>query len=171
MLMKFQHPFTAIVAGPSGCGKTTFVCKLLSNLEECITENIGKVFWCHAEENAKPSSSNQLAGDIESKLNITYHLGIPETFQNLNNEPILIILDDLMQEVDDSRISALFTRGSHHRNMSVILITQNIFHKGKHMRDISLNAKYIIVFKNPRDQSQFYHLARQLYPDRREVEP
>jgi len=32
------------------------------------------------------------------------------------------------------------------------------------MRTISLNAQYIFLFKNPRDNSQFAHLARQLYP-------
>jgi len=32
------------------------------------------------------------------------------------------------------------------------------------MRTISLNAQYIVLFKNPRDNSQFEHLARQLYP-------
>ena len=32
------------------------------------------------------------------------------------------------------------------------------------MRTISLNAQYIVLFKNPRDNSQFAHLARQPYP-------
>jgi len=29
-----------------------------------------------------------------------------------------------------------FTKGSHHRNLSVIVVTQNIFHKSSHTRDI-----------------------------------
>jgi len=32
------------------------------------------------------------------------------------------------------------------------------------MRRISLNAQYIVLFKNPRDSSQFIHLTKQLYP-------
>jgi len=32
------------------------------------------------------------------------------------------------------------------------------------MRTISLNAQYIVLFKNQRDNSQFAHLAKQLYP-------
>jgi hypothetical protein len=58
----------------------------------------------------------------------------------------------------------LFTKGSHHRNISVILITQNIFHQSKHCRDISLNAKYLVLLKNVRDRSQFSRLAQQVYP-------
>ena len=57
----------------------------------------------------------------------------------------------------------LFTKGSNHRNISVILITQNLFHQGKFCRDISLNAKYIVL-KNVRDRGQFSHLARQVLP-------
>ena len=32
------------------------------------------------------------------------------------------------------------------------------------MRTISLNASYIILFKNPRDINQISHLARQMFP-------
>jgi len=31
------------------------------------------------------------------------------------------------------------------------------------MRTISLNVQYIVLFKNPRDSSQFIHLAKQIY--------
>jgi hypothetical protein len=58
----------------------------------------------------------------------------------------------------------LFTKGSHHRNISVILITQNLFHQGRFCREISLNAKYIVVLKNIRDREQFSHLAQQVLP-------
>ena len=33
-----------------------------------------------------------------------------------------------------------------------------------HCRDISLNAKYIVLMKNTRDKNQFTRLARQVYP-------
>jgi len=56
-----------------------------------------------------------------------------------------------------------FTKGSHHRNISVLLFTQNLFHQGTNCRDISLNAKYLVVLKNVRDKYQFLYLARQAY--------
>jgi len=49
----------------------------------------------------------------------------------------------------------LFTKGSHRRNISVILITQNLFHQGRFCRDISLNAKYSVALKNVRDKVNF----------------
>jgi len=55
-------------------------------------------------------------------------------------------------------------KGSHHRNISVILITQNLFRQGKYCCDISQNAKYIVVLINVRDRDQFSHLVRQILP-------
>lgn len=75
----------------------------------------------------------------------------------------LVILDNLMSEADD-RVTKLFTKGSHHRNMSVMFIVHNLFGKNKEQRTISLNSHYLVVFKNPRDASQMTHLAKQIYP-------
>ena len=58
----------------------------------------------------------------------------------------LLILDDLMRESSSNVILDLFTKGSHHKNISVIFITQNVFHKGKAQRDISLNTKYLMLY-------------------------
>ena len=57
----------------------------------------------------------------------------------------------------------LFTKGSYHRNLSVY---NNILHQGKEMRNISLNAHYIVLFKSPRDRQQISILARQVNPGR-----
>jgi len=63
-------------------------------------------------------------------------------------------------------VANLFTKGSHHRNVSVMFLAQNLFPKNKFARTMSLNAHYMILFKNPRDASQFANLARQMYPKR-----
>ena len=42
-------------------------------------------------------------------------------------------------------------------------IAQNIFAKERAMRDITLNSKYIVLFKDPNEQVQTYHLLRQMY--------
>lgn len=89
----------------------------------------------------------------------------PEDYSRDPHSKKLIIIDDLMRESSNSVICDLFTKGSHHKNISVMFITQNIFHKGTHSRDISLNSSYIILFKNPRDRAQIQHLARQIYPE------
>jgi len=96
---------------------------------------------------------------------VTFHQGLPNADDFDGSELVLLIVDDLMNETDDS-VANLFTKGSHHRNISVAFLTQNLFHKNKHIRTISLNAHYMVLFKNPRDASQFASLARQMYPNK-----
>ena len=156
--LKFKHPFSCIVSGPSGSGKTSFVRRFLQNRRDLCTEPIfaGGIVWCYGEKSAVPS-------DLPANYRI--HEGVPEDFGNANADPSLVILDDLLTDVYSKQVCELFTRGSHHRNLSVILITQNLFHQGRFCRDISLNANYIVAFKNIRDKKLFMYLASQVYPE------
>ena len=163
MSLKFIHPFTCIVAGPTGSGKTVFVRKILNSHREMIDPPPEKIIWCYGvyqkayEEMMREMPFVQLIEGIPGNLDEL----IDPTFCNL------IIIDDLMSECgNDARITNLFTRGSHHRNLSVIFIVQNLFHQAKELRTISLNSHYLIVFKNPRDKLQIAHLGKQLYPGR-----
>ena len=65
------------------------------------------------------------------------------------------------EATQDKRISQLFTRGRND-NLSIIYLTQNLFHKTQ--REISLNSDYMVIFKNPRDKTQFTNLAKQFMP-------
>ena len=76
-----------------------------------------------------------------------------------------MILDDLLNDVFSKQVCDLFTKGSHHRNISVILITQNLFHKDRYCRDISLNAKYLVLLKNVKDENQLMFFSRQVYSE------
>ena len=77
----------------------------------------------------------------------------------------LIIFDDLMTEAKcDQRMADLFTKGSHHRNISIVYLTQNVFPQGKACRDIALNTQYLVLFNNPIDRQQVRTLARRIYP-------
>ena len=66
----------------------------------------------------------------------------------------------------DQRVASLFTKKSHHKNISVMYIVQNLFHRGKHHRTISRNAHYMVLFKNLSDVSEIMALAHQMYPRR-----
>ena len=153
-MFRFKHPFTCVVSGPSQCGKSTFCVDVIKNLKQLCTEpKFSAIVWCFSESSAVPKLSN-----------VTFHKGIPN-LKNATGKPMLIILDDLLQEAYSKDVCDLFTKGSHHRNISVILITQNLFHQSRFSRDISLNAKYIVIFKSIRDKNQFMYLARQVYPE------
>ena len=67
----------------------------------------------------------------------------------------------------NEEIAETFTVYSHHLNITVFFITQNIFHQNKYMRDISLNTQYLILFGQRRDVSQINVLATQMFPTQR----
>ena len=78
---------------------------------------------------------------------------------------VATILDDVIfQASDHPEVVNIFTQYRHHRNMSVMMLTQNVFHQGKYSRTISLNSHYLVLFKNPRDKLQVNILARQIFP-------
>jgi hypothetical protein len=160
-----QHPFTCIVAGCTQSGKTVWVKSLLEKAQKTISPPPQRIIWCYGQW--QPSYFDMLG----TMPGIEFNKGIPDDIDNEDyldvSQRNLIVWDDLMaQTCKDKRISDLFTKGSHHRNLSIICIVQNIFHQGKEMRNISLNAHYIVLFKSPRDKQQISMLARQVDPGR-----
>ena len=80
-----------------------------------------------------------------------------------NSEHSIVVIHDLqIPALNNIFIANLFSRESHHRNISVMLILQNLFYQGKYCRDISLNTHYFILFKNPRDTQQIKLLGRKI---------
>ena len=70
-------------------------------------------------------------------------------------------LHDLLNDVYSEQVCDFITKGS----IRVILITQSLFHQGRFCKDISLNAKYLVLLKNVREKNQFMYLARQVYSE------
>ena len=163
--LQLRHPFTSIISGPTSSGKTVLIRRILKNWKNTIYFNeINEplnVIWVYGQyqelyntkiENVNVKYSNNL-GLITNDLN---------ELKKMNFK--VIIIDDLMDEMgSNEKMSKLFTRGSHHLNLSVIFIVQNFFHQSKLMRTISLNAQYIILLKNFRDKNQIEYLGKQLF--------
>jgi len=120
----------------------------------------GGVIWCYSEKSAVPSPSDLPKSDVH------FNEGVRKYFAKARGRPCLVILDDLLNDVYSKQMCDLFTKGSHHRNISVILITQNHFQQVRYCRDISLNAKYQVLLKNVRDNNQFMFLALHVYPEK-----
>ena len=77
----------------------------------------------------------------------------------------ILVLDNQMGVASSSKsVSDLFTKGSHHKNLTVIYLVQNVYNQGKSQRTISLNFHYSVVFRNGRDASQFRTMAYQICP-------
>jgi len=156
---QFHTPSSLLIAGPSGCGKTVFTTKLLLENGDLFREPPKSIHYCYG--------SWQEGFQKLKKGGVKFHEGIPDSEQLPRWFPGggVLVLDDLMDEGgNDKRVMDLFTKHSHHRNITVIYLCQDLFPNGKFAKTISRNAHYIAAFKNPRDQLGIRNLLLQSFP-------
>ena len=137
--IKLQKPFRLIIAGGSGCGKSQFCKQLIDqNFFESSFDRIIYNYPDYLEET-----------DIEFQSIVEYRSGLADqTFLASLPRNTLLIIDDLSLEVSKSvAINNLFAVEARKRNISVILITQNVYQRGEYFRNIRLNATGFVLFK------------------------
>jgi len=152
---QFKHPCSIIISGQTLSGKTTLVKQILEQLDTVFSSPIQNVVISYVEEQSIYSDMKAIDPRIATQSNLDI-----ESFSNS-----LIVVDDQMNDaMKEKKIQELFTRGVHHKNNSLILITQNLYPQGKYARDIRLNAHYQIILKSPTFLSQVMNLGRTLFP-------
>ena len=156
--LRFNAPCTAIISGPTGSEKTTFTLNLLRHLGEMFSKPINKIYHFYG---VCQKLFEKFTGD---KIEYLQELPTEERISYISNgNHNLVIIDDMqIRALNDPFIANLFCRESHHKNLSVILLLQNMFHEGRYARDISLNSHYFILFRNPRDRQQIKYIGTQL---------
>ena len=160
----FKENSSICAVGATGSGKTGWVYKGLRHLEQIFEgPAINDVLYCYGVYQG-------LFDDMSRAINgIHFQEGLPsrQDIEDLSSESgqSLLVLDDLMSRVTSSEaMSDLFCQFCHHKNISVIYLTQNLFHGGKCARTIALNTSALVLMKGMRNSSQIRYLAGQIYP-------
>jgi len=157
MDLRLQSPFTCMVVGPSGSGKSYLVRRVLEHRDIVMRSPPARIVWCYGVWQG-------LYDQLQTALPIEFVSGLPSD-DLLREGNFILVIDDLMHQAQSSdRVAKIFTKYSHHNNITCFLLTQNLFPKGSEVRNISLNSNYIVLMKNSRDRAQIQHLARQVYP-------
>ena len=161
-MLSFRHPTTILIAGPTQAGKSFFFNQVLE--QQLIQPSPSRIIYVYGHSHPDLANLKRLYESVEFVQGIKNFLPLLSTIDP--SERNLVVLDDQMVEAGKlEEISDLFTKGSHHQNITAVYIVQNVFDKGKVHRTISLNSQYIILFKNPRDQGHVRSLAQQVYPN------
>jgi hypothetical protein len=143
----------------SGSGKTTLLYKILKNRKELFTTPPEKIMYFYGVW-------QKMFDSMERELPVDFVEGLPakdiiDEFADGTSR--CIVLDDLMSDVVKSiDMQHIFTRGSHHKNITVIYLNQNMYCQGKFSRTLSLNTQYIFILKCPRDTTQLALMGRQI---------
>ena len=112
---------------------------------------------------------------MESEIQgLTFYQGLPSESELMEfTDPKVhtaVVLDDLQHTASNSQVvELLFTRLSHHKHCSCFYLLQNAYIQGKNQRTISLNAKYIEIFRSPRSLMQLQYLNSQIFPDSKNI--
>ena len=149
----FRQPARIIIAGYSNSGKTVMCSELIIR----NTDRFGYILYCGVDSH--PLQNNQ---NLSSKFIVSQEILNPFEYSSLTSDGILLVLDDcFLEAAENKHVVEAFTKGRH-KNISIIFITQNLFHSGKFSRSIALNCSHYILMRN-RDLSQIENLGRQIF--------
>jgi hypothetical protein len=152
------------IVGPSGSGKTHFVCKLLQN-ENLFKQTFRNIYW-HQGGGGEDGLTQLEFCKLKHKIQVIK--GFDKNWSSRLLKGDVIIIDDLYQEANkEGDFNNLFTKISRHNEVTVIFITQNLFHQGGQHRTRNLNVQYLVLFKNPRDATVVDFVSRQAFPNNR----
>ena len=148
---------------PTFSGQSCWMNRLLIPAKTMINPAPERIIWCYRR-------LQPLFSEVQST--IKNRLFLQGSSENLNDDsfidtryPSVIVIDDLMRDATNSKdVCELFVDGSNHRNISVTCILHNGFSKGKENRTMSINTQYIVLFKNPRDQTDQPYLPGRCIP-------
>ena len=151
-----RHPSSWTISGCSQAGKTYYTKEIIRNISRVYNAEFKNIVIYYTEDQPCYSEIQQLDSRVQLVANQNY---------SPPSNSLLIFDDQMNENMRDKKFSDLFTKKIHHRNISVIILTQNLFPKGQFARDVRLSTHYITIFKSPLFKSQVMHLGRQLYPE------
>jgi len=152
-------PSRILVIANSGSGKTHLILDLIQKRDLVFTEKFNKVYFIYC-------SAQKVFEEFKvQNPEVEFLTEVPQ-IDSKNKNHILMIFDDFLLNHETSgnkQITEYFIRLSHHMNITVICSWQTLF--PKHLKTVSNNANYIIVFPFKRDVSSMDILNRQMLPD------
>ena len=162
--IKLKSPSVCTLFGSTGSGKTVLCRSIMEHGSQIYDKELISILYCYTEHQDSFDDMKQ------SIKNVRFHQGLPtsQTFADFVKEGPpghrLVILDDLMSTVLNSAdIIQLVCVTSHHKNISVIIILQNLYAAGKFSKTVSLQSQYLIACQSARDTSHLQKLSYQIY--------
>ena len=154
MPIKFLANHNTIIFGQTGVGKTQFML-------EVIRQKLVHPFPKHVYYMFNVEQDFMKTWNETERQSITFIKGVD--FDRVDtSEPSLLVIDDLLLSTN-KEVANVFIMGSHHKQISLFFITQNLFPNCPIFRTMSANAHYYVIFHCQRHFRQVHTLARQIF--------
>ena len=151
---KFKANYNTIIFGQTGSGKTHFILNVIRRKK--ITPFPKNIFYMYNIEQDFMKTWNQT-----EKHKIKFIQGLD--FEKIDtSKPSLLVIDDLILSTN-KEVAEMFILGSHHRQISLFFLTQNLYPRCDLYRLMSNNSHYFVLFQNQRNFNQIKTLAHQVY--------
>ena len=160
-MVPFQDSSNIIISGCSGSGKTHFVSRLIKYSQSLFTNNPQKIIYVY--KHWQPLYS-KLSKEQEHMLFMDSLPSEDELKALVKGcKHSLLVCDDMIREIGSNGfICDVFTRLSHHLNLSTILLVQNLSLPGKYNSTLCRNAHVSVLMKSAREAYGIRTLGVQL---------
>ena len=163
-------PFAMLVAASSNSGKTHLVRDLILNHHLLFEKPVFEIVWLYH----KRAYDETLVQELQAGLSVPVRFieGFPakdisegRLFESDNNTIKLLVLDDVIVSALRSPVFIeMFTVMSHHNNMCIIGILQNLHAdtagQRQIMNNIIRNVSYVVLFPDRRNLAACKQIAR-----------
>ena len=154
--LSLHLPFGMILSGSSSSGKSTFLLHLVAEAKQLINPAPKSFLYCYGQYNAYVP--------ILQAAGVAVHAGVPtDELIAQHQKPLLLILDDLMNDIDYKYLAQLFCAKSHHQHFGVVFVCQDPF-IDRRLKVCRSNAQYFVICRSPNSELSISMLGRQLFP-------
>jgi len=163
--LMLKCPFSMVVSGPSQAGKSFFLYQIVKFRELICTQKFVRIIYCQSNNfsNKNQSFIKELQNEFPT---LELCQGLPkinDLHLTMNNEPCLLLVDDLMEEVINSlSMVHLVSNDSHNFNISVVFILQNYFAPSRYGKTLVRNCHYKVFFYNRIEQLELRNISTQV---------
>jgi hypothetical protein len=161
------------ICGPTQSGKTHKIVEIIDNIDDVIQPTPDKLLYLYTAEQASYDKIKEIICDkattsaLKTCEFIDCTKGIP-TIADIKpklGDATLMVLDDLMvlamtTKENADNLNNLASRDSHHLNISVMFVCQNLNYGSGKLRNVRINCMYHLVFNNHTDTRDIELIAR-----------
>lgn len=157
--LQISLPFRMILSGSSGAGKSHFIMELIDKEYYMFSEPVSAIYYFYVTMNSTIKKISKMP-----KVILKNGFSLDQVSGHDGETHIWVIIDDHLTRPIYHDLANLFANNSRAQNISVTLLTQNMYTKAgnaaKFNREVLVNRTHSVVFPCRQDDAMVQAMAR-----------